>query len=381
MIKQLKYIWVITRNTLILILLLEIILGVIYNYKSKKEYNAYIDLKINAKVHEDMNKEAIRAMYFEYLDVEMQWEPFHHYIPKPFKGMYNNIDALGRRKTLQYANHNTKDTITIFCFGGSTMYGIGATDSTTIASLLSKQLSKSYPNQNFDIINFGVTGYNRDQETIQLNQELINGNIPNIVIFFDGVNEALCGYQNKTVGLPPSASSRMLEFNTSKFYGKKSNLFFETSNTNKLITYLKNKLSSKNYTVDSEELAKTIAVNYQNHVTYSEALSKIYDFKVFNFLQPTIFTKQKLTEFEVIMKNNESYLEDIFKNTYRIITNDTLLNQNNSFINMSQLFDGYDHVIFTDFCHTAEKGNTIIAEEISAYISEDLVIKYRDSTP
>lgn len=324
MLNKIKLYKAIFLNTIILLILLELILNSIYSYKSKKEYDDYIDLKIEANVHPTMSAKEIKSMYYEYNELEMQWSSYTHYIPKSFQGKYNNVNTNGIRKTTSFSQNNTIKPIKIFCFGGSTMYGIGSDDEHTIPSLLSKTLSKVFPNKSFEITNFGVLGYNRNQESFQLQKELLKGNIPDIVIFYDGVNEVLSSFQNENSIELTNATNRYLEFNTAVKYPKRIQLFLKTSSIYRFVKYLKKRLANnkkgevKDYITKSNE----ILINYKTSFEISNSLSNQFNFKVFNFLQPTIYSKNTLTKYEEIMAENDSYLKELYLNSYNKLSKD-----------------------------------------------------------
>lgn len=359
-------------NTVILLLFLELLLATIYNYKEKLGYKEYINLKIEANVHPDMSKEAIEKMYFEYNELELKWTAYTHFSLKSFNGTYNKINAKGNRKTINKVSDST--AIKVFCFGGSTMYGIGSSNEQTIPSLLSKKLIEKYPNKTFNVTNFGVPGYNRNQENLQLQKEINIGNIPDIVLFYDGVNEVLTSFGNNEVALPMGSSKRNLEFNTAKSYSKKLSLFFKTSYTNRFVNYLSKKVFSRklNTSKNTTSLAKNISNNYKQQVFFLENLSLKHHFKIKNYIQPTIFSKKQLTNYELVMKENDQELESLYAKTYKelLIKNSNV--EKNSYTDLSKLFDTYNGIVFTDFCHTSEVGNNIIADVFLKDISEFL---------
>lgn len=375
--KLCRYVWVITRNSLLLLIVLEIVLSFIYNYRTKKEYDDYIKLKIDAGVHKNMKNQDVTKLYYEYLELDMAWAPYTHFKPRAYSGTFNTINANGQRKTLNY-NNSLSNPIRIFCFGGSTMYGIGSTDENTIPSILSKLLSKKYPTRNFEVINFGIPGYSRDLESIQLKQELINNNIPDIVIFYDGVNEVLTAFQNKRIDFPMNSSKRIMEFNSSQSYAKKAKLLIKSSYTMRMIRFLQKKLLKNRFsdTIDlSQKLATKITDNFRSNLYYSGNLSKAYNYVELNFLQPTIFSKNQLSDYEEIMKKNEAYMSSFYDVTYKQIANDSIINNNVSYKDISQIFSTTNTTIFSDFCHTAEEGNTIVALEMLNEIDAALAIK------
>ncbi|MER3445854.1 MAG: hypothetical protein C4291_03015 [Candidatus Dadabacteria bacterium] len=82
-------------------------------------------------------------------------------------------------------------------FGGSTMWGTEARDDFTIPSILSKKLWRR--GIRCDIVNFSGSGYVSTQEVIALLIELQRGNIPNLVIFYDGINDTYSAYQHNSI--------------------------------------------------------------------------------------------------------------------------------------------------------------------------------------
>ena len=379
MTKVLRHSWTIFRNVLIVFIILEIALSIIYNYKDYKSYKNTLDLKIEAKIHESMQDDEIRAMYHEFLDLDMQWEPYIHYAHKPYNGKYNIIDNNGWRQTSQFSDPTAINTLKIFCFGGSTMYGFGASNDNTIPSLLSKELSKRYKNTNFTVTNYGVYGLNRRQEHMILDNEIIDGNIPDIVIFLDGVNEVLSAHQNNDIGIPTNSFNRHLEFNSAKSYKNKIKLLALSSHTNRFIKYLKKKLRSPSTSINTDKLSLKIAENYRFLAMSSKYYEDMHPIKVFNFIQPTLFSKKKLSTYEKKLDPNQLYLRDIYKTTYNYLKKDTVLNNLSSYKDLSTIFDTTNTTVFTDFCHTTEKGNKIIAEKISAYIDNALLVIIKDS--
>ena len=67
-------------------------------------------------------------------------------------------------------------------FGGSTMWGTGASDSQTIPSHFNSLT-------NMSVYNFGQGGWNSRQSLNQLINAIGDNNNPSVVIFYDGVND------------------------------------------------------------------------------------------------------------------------------------------------------------------------------------------------
>jgi len=69
--------------------------------------------------------------------------------------------------------------------GGSTMWGTGVNDANTIPALFAKIAQGRYRT-----INLGESAYNAFQSFLFLKLQIINGLNPDIVVSYDGVNDA-----------------------------------------------------------------------------------------------------------------------------------------------------------------------------------------------
>lgn len=372
--KKLKFAYILFRNVLIMFLLLEIGLGIFYNYHDASGIDGNTERIIASGLYEgsDLDDDAIKKIHRELREQDMMWEPYLHYRFKPMNGKYNTIYENGHRKT---ANPSLKDSATalkIFCFGGSTMYSSGARDEHTIPSELSKLIAEKFPEQNVEVTNFGCHGYTRATENIQLQQELIKNNIPDIVIFYDGVNEVISGHQNNAAGEPTNAYNRRKEFKIAHSYKKRIRLMVYSSNLYRFITTLQRKLFTKSAyaQLDSrpDALATDIAKNYIGLVKISKSLENEYGFKVYNFMQPNIYSKRSLTAYEQWSYESHQYYENLYKLSYEAVRKDSLMINDPTFLDISNAFDTAEKTIYFDFCHTGELGNRLVAYKMLANI-------------
>jgi len=378
---KLKLIYTLSINMLILFLLLEIGLGIFYNYHDKSGIDGNTERIIASGLYEgdDLDDESIKEIFRELRQQDMEWEPYLHYRFKPMSGKHNTIYENGLRKT---ANPSLKDSATalkIFCFGGSTMYSSGARDEHTISSELSKLIHDNFPDKNVEVTNFGCHGYTRATENIQLQRELIKNNIPDIVIFYDGVNEVISGHQNNEAGTPTNAYNRRKEFKIAHSYKKRISLMVYSSNVYRFVTTMQRKMFTdsayKQLTARPNALATDIAETYIGFVKISKSLEHTYGFKVFNFMQPNIFSKKNLTEAEQGYFESHQYYENLYKLSYETVRKDSLMINDATFIDISDVFDKANKTMYFDFCHTGELGNKLVAEKMLSYITPELIAK------
>lgn len=120
------------------------------------------------------------------------YEDFTAFKPVPGHGTYYNFDDAGFRairSDLQGPWPIDRANLNIFCFGGSTMMGVGP-DWTTIPSYLQEELGAADgAGRAIRVYNFGRGSYFLTQERILFQQLLLGGAVPDVVVFFDGVND------------------------------------------------------------------------------------------------------------------------------------------------------------------------------------------------
>lgn len=106
----------------------------------------------------------------------------------PFASPTINVDAKGLRSTPGSAAASDGAT-RIFVFGGSTILGVNVPDDRTVPALLVQRLKQAYPDRRFHVRNYGVGWWVSTQSMMQLLLELRAGERPDIVVFYDGIND------------------------------------------------------------------------------------------------------------------------------------------------------------------------------------------------
>jgi hypothetical protein len=93
----------------------------------------------------------------------------------------------------------SRNAFRVFLFGGSALWGRGVPDSCTIAAYLQAGLD-SLPGRPVDVENFAQIGWTSTQSLVKLVLELQAGNVPDFVIFYDGVADAEAAYAQGMAG-------------------------------------------------------------------------------------------------------------------------------------------------------------------------------------
>ena len=148
----------------------------------------------------------------EFTSAAVRWEPFAYWRSAEHRGQFFNVDAAGLRRTVNPAPPaDAKAVRRVFLFGGSAMWGDSVRDEHTVPSLLAQKLvQEGYA---VEVTNFAQLGYVSTQEWIALALELRRGNVPDLVVFFDGANDVGAAAANYRPGVSINEVNRQLEFN------------------------------------------------------------------------------------------------------------------------------------------------------------------------
>lgn len=367
--------WLISGVTLLMIVLLELALGVCF---------ALVDMgKVDERHKADSYGDAawVREYFKEHLASSiMRWESYVYYRCRPFQGEYVNVNEQGLRHTVNHARTGQEASapIRIFMFGGSTLWGTGVPDEYTISSLLSGLLHEK--GFSVDVTNFGALGYVSTQGVITLIRQLQCGNVPDVVVFYDGFNDVWAGYQYSEAGLPLNEGNRRREFNL--LNAKDTNfpvavLFHHALPAiNRLLKtglFGRRRLpqfKERSHLIDSSE---RVVEAYANNLRVVEALGKEYGFKAIFYWQPTIYDKKWLTDYEKQEKEILKQWESYFEATNGIIHEAVALSGNARFHDISGIFAEIKDPLFIDVVHVVNRGNRIVAERMLEDVAVVLV--------
>ena len=129
----------------------------------------------------------------------------------------------------------------------------------------------------------------------------------------------------------------------------------------KIVKGLIRRLASNKEIELNDGLEEETARVYLNNLKIVKSLEKDFDFKSFFYWQPTLFTKDILSNDENRITNEGDIFfqppKEFYIQTYKEI-------KSNDLKDLSDIFDEYNNTIFLDWAHITEDGNKIIAEEI-----------------
>jgi lysophospholipase L1-like esterase len=320
--------------------------------------------------------------YREIESLEERWQPYVYFRPKAFQGKTIAIGGDGLRATWQppapAGERVAQQPAKLLMLGGSSLWGFGARDDQTIPSLLARRLHER--GVQVEVKNLSDLGYVSTQEVICLLRELQRGYRPDLVIFYDGVNDTTSAVLSGEAGLTTNEVNRRREFNLlqspARLVSALGGKLLADSGSLRLARAVNSRLgrpapgsSSPLPDATMRRLAGDVAERYVANVSMVEALARGYGFRPFFFWQPVIFTKAELAAVEREEAQRYAWTEPAFRAVYEQIRTSPKLNADTSFHDLSGIFGDQQQLVFIDYCHTTETANAQIAEQMDAALA------------
>lgn len=288
-----------------------------------------------------------RELFAELALITGRWDPILGSVPYEQKGRYVNV-VDGHRVTYQPADPE----LTVWFFGGSTIYGIGQRDEHTIPSVVAKLAERD--GISIEGVNFGFPGYVNWVEVQRLSQELSAGARPDLVVFYDGVNELGLATQRADRGdTDPRVTSR--------------ELISEYERT----MWQKNREDARPRELSIEEKAQLAGQQYGRGVDVARILGKAYGIPMAFFWQPTLETKRPTPADDEVLAYvglDKERLPDIAQ-----LIDRTIEVSGADPIDLTKSLDGISTPVFLDVGHTNELGARTVAEAMYAELRPQLV--------
>ena len=299
-----------------------------------------------------------------------RYEPYLLWRHRPFSGQTVNFDESGHR-TIPGPPCKDGD-LRVFSFGGSTMLGWGSPDWGTIPAYLQQGLHERFGDA-VCVVNLAEDGFVSTQSVIALALELQSGNIPDFVVFYDGVNDVLAAHESGR----PRAHVTLAKI-ASRFEEREHPLlkWYKSSRQYALLERWVIQRSRGNLmdrsTVDPG-LPQAVATTYLANLRLVKALAESYQFEFFFFLQPHLGAGDKVlapSERQMLERMDDRWLA-LGRDTYRAIQ--SLDTPSDHLRVLSDVFDEERGQIWIDEAgHVTPQGNELVARAIVSEIADDV---------
>jgi lysophospholipase L1-like esterase len=300
----------------------------------------------------------------EFMAQRKAYYPYLIWRAEPSSGEMINVTAPDRTRVTPGADCQ-EGAYRVFMFGGSALWGTGAPDWGTIPAYVQAGLAARHEGS-VCVINYGETAYVATQSLIALMLQLQRGNIPDVVIFYDGINDVMAAYETGQPGLH-------LDFETvAARYDRTPPLIAWAAgwNSTELIAELVSDepdQAIEDYALgaDAGSLPESVAQTALNTYRIVRALGNAYGFETYVFWQPVIalgdkpFTADERAmraEVEAYFPGATALFEAAYAQIERAAQDDPRL------IALTGVFDDQTVSIYIDFMHVTPEGNRLVAQ-------------------
>ena len=280
------------------------------------------------------------------------------------KGPYNTRLSSGER-----LNNS------VWFFGGSTIWGTGASDQNTIPSYFHKLTG-------LNVYNFGESGWTSRQSLNELINLLNDGHLPSSIVFYDGVNDVLSQCRTEFDKVPSHSREKTINSALKRsplasltplrrfFTAPYTMLAKKTIRSSSLVSKITPYDCHRNHK-KALKIAQHLVKNW--HHAYIIARNKDINFRA--VLQPHVFTSGTIPDYFTSLSKESQIAKGLQLQTiYPLVAKEIRKSCDydaqycNSIINGSTWLHKINNV-YIDFCHLNPVGNKRIASRMKDHFN------------
>lgn len=293
-----------------------------------------VGLPVTTYAHEDEPWFPQHVRESEAMNASASWDPAIGVRYGEYEGETLSI-VDGHRRSYQPEDPE----LVVWYFGGSTMFGLGQRDEHTIPSVVARLAERD--GISIKSVNFGAMSTVNWSETIAFAEAISTEERPDLVVFYDGVNEVGNGFSRVEMGqLDPDRSIRSL------------------------VTEEERRLTQRpvpEMTVEeqNERVIELAAAQYRRGVDLGRAVADANDVEILHFWQPSFDSKligpadaEGLRRVGIVREEGER--GERSEEIVAAVDADV--------IDLSRALDDADRPVFWDWGHTNEYGAAMVAE-------------------
>jgi hypothetical protein len=318
------------------------------------------------------------AYWREFHSLRHAYHPYFLWRARPFRGRLINIDSNGQRATP--GSHCVPEAYQVYAFGGSTLWGWGEPDSTTLGALIQAELARPSPRP-VCVRNFAQLGSNSTQDLIQLLRELQAGRIPDLVIFYSGVNEIIPPYGYGEAGAHFDLRIIATRLETALDESRHARQGLRTWIAGSSLWRLASRIGAAARRPGkqgrgpagpggpfmSRGLTDSIVSTFVANLAALDAIASRYGFKHEVFWQPNALVGLKpLTREEQDMRAHEG-IRPLVQLVYSGVS--CVAARSKHIHDLSNVFAGESALVYLDWNHVTSTGNRVIARAISQAVT------------
>ena len=203
--------------------------------------------------------------------------------------------------------------------------------------------------------------------------------MPDVVIFYDGVNDTFSTFQNRgAAGLPMNESNREREFNLlrpqhiTRLYKEALLVTFKNSSTYDVLRSVVRRTTGRDLLSFKQDVSRypppdqigsEVARVYAWNITLVKNIGELHGFKTLFYWQPVVFTKDELTAYERQLLEEAKDVGPYYVAAIRA-SKRQLSPHVDVFHDISDVFSGDSKPYFVDTVHITGAGNQKIARRM-----------------
>jgi hypothetical protein len=334
----------------------------------RKQSTTFIDLRASLPIYS--NQVWAQQHFREFQELKTLYYDFIGWRRLPYRGHTITVDDEGYRRHDLETSFQAAD---IWFFGGSTTWGTGATDETTIPALVQEKVRLSS-------FNFGESGYVSHQNLNLLQKAYISGARPKFVVFYDGANDVShkCRVEADYFSSGREVQIRDLIEKAKSVTGGK---YYLTRVFEPILDLVKELRGTPDVAVATKEKLFNCAAQPEKADRITEiwfrdwqaakTLVESNGGTFIGILQPVAYFGTpdlsyltELTKFSDFFPGNREEFQAVYGRLRR-----RLAQENFDYTDLTGAFDN-KAAVYSDFCHVSPEGNKIIADSIAEIISK-----------
>jgi lysophospholipase L1-like esterase len=387
--RRLQTLWAIAGLSLIAILITELGFRCLFAIKDRLTSASKPNRRV---IDAGYSGETWPVLHYRELEsLADRWEPYVYFRQRPFSGQTVRIDREGLRLTWQPPpappGSGEPKAFQILMLGGSSLWGFGARDDHTIPSLVARKLYES--GLRVEVRNLAEIGYVSTQEVVALLRELQAGYRPDLVLFYDGVNDTTSALLEGEAGVTTNERNRRAEFNIRQSPARLGAAMIarliQDSGSYRFAQLIGRRLPGWGGQMGGllaadqrDRLAAEVVRRYHANLLMAEQLGRGFGFDVLSYWQPDIFEKTELTAYEREEAEKFRWARAFFREVHEALRKSEELKGVRGFHDLSRFFADSDVLNFIDYCHTTESANDRLAGAVARDVLEVLRSEGRD---
>lgn len=293
------------------------------------------------------------------------YRPYVIWRSSPFRGRTITVEEHSYTRRTPGSDCSAARAFKIFTFGGSGMWGVGSPDSATVPAHLQAMLSRE-GGRPVCIVNFGERGHVSTQGVIQLLRQLQRGNVPDLVLFYDGVNDVFTATAYNQPGLHMSMDRVAEKLETT---GPLAADWLEFSRLFRLLAQLTSRGTAESRfagpSAAPDTLAGAVVQVYLANYRAVEALAGEFGFAFKFFWQPHILAGAKpLTAEERAIRSADARGEHAAVMAATFARVERLASQYEHLHYAGHVFDSEPSLAYIDSHHLTPEANALVARRM-----------------